>query len=331
MSRNENPDRLNLVLTIGVVLAGLGLFVILPLLVVQSPWWGILVLPAVLTTPTLWALIHEAIHGRLHRDRAVNDALGRVLSILFGCPFQLLRLGHLQHHRFNRTPLNAGEVVFGGRPGPADRLRHHALLLGGFYLAEVLASVLSLLPRSLYERVVRFGFGRTDAEGRTMWSAAQVQLLRRKGRRRMRMDGAAVVLLWIASFLLYGGFWWMVALGLALRAVIVSSFDNAYHYANPLGVTEAGHNLSLPRWAEAWILNYNYHAVHHGRPHVPWTELPAEFARSGYTFGDRFLAAWARQLEGAHGESWFTEDHVRSDHLGQATERERSFNPETSS
>jgi hypothetical protein len=42
-----------------------------------------------------WSLIHEAIHDLFHPERRVNAFFGRALSILFGSPFQILRLSHL--------------------------------------------------------------------------------------------------------------------------------------------------------------------------------------------------------------------------------------------
>jgi fatty acid desaturase len=62
-------------------------------------------------TVLCWLLIHEAIHYKLLRNREANDRLGRVLAILFGCPFHILKIGHMTHHRYNRSELDTTELV----------------------------------------------------------------------------------------------------------------------------------------------------------------------------------------------------------------------------
>ncbi len=295
-----SPARANLAISGGLVALNLVQFFAIPLLLLPlDPAWGwLLILPILATTP-LWSMIHEGIHGHLHPSRSWNDRLSRLLAILFGCPFQLTRLGHLMHHRFNRTPLNRLEVV---ETTPEPTLRERALyygrLLGGLYVGEVLAAVLSLMPDTFYRAIITLGFRDELPDGRSMLPAARKQLLEEPGRSRMRLDGGLIVLLFGLSFWAYGEFWWMLALALAARGFLVSFFDNAYHYAAPLNDAMGGHDLRLPGWLATGILNFNYHATHHLRPNLPWTELPAEFVRRNRRFEDRFLSASLRQLEG---------------------------------
>ena len=169
-------------------------------------------------------MIHEGIHGHLHISRVWNDRLSRLLSVLFGCPFQLTRLGHLMHHRFNRTPLNRLEVV---ETAPDPTLRERALyylrLMGGLYFGEVMAAALSVMPDTFYRSIITLGFRDELPDGRSMMPAARKQLLQEPGRSRMRLDGGLIVLLFGLSFWAYGEFWWMLALALAARGFLVSS------------------------------------------------------------------------------------------------------------
>ncbi len=271
-------------------------FAVVPLLLAQSPWWALLLVPVVLSTTPTWALIHEGIHNNLHPDRRVNERRSRLVCILFGSPFQLLRLGHLMHHRFNRSELNRPEVE--PTDGLLARLRYYALLLGGLWIGELVASVLAVLPDRFYRQIIILGFGDETPDGKSMWAAARRQLLEEPGRTRMRIDGAIITALFTLAFLAYGPHWWVLALALYGRALLVSFFDNAYHYANPLDEPMAGHNLALPRWAERWFLNYNYHAVHHARPQVPWSGLRDTFGAEGHRYGGGFARAALRQLRG---------------------------------
>src|SRR5262245_53872909 len=52
---------------------------------------------------TLFSLLHEAVHGVFHSNRAINNAYGRVLAAFFPTGFRFQQLCHLGHHRRNRT------------------------------------------------------------------------------------------------------------------------------------------------------------------------------------------------------------------------------------
>lgn len=299
-ARSVIPVRANVAL-VGVIAAlNLTQLLLIPaaLLPLDAGWGWLLALPALASTPH-WSLIHEGVHANLHSSRAWNDRLSRVLCVLFGSPFQLLRLGHLMHHRFNRSPLNRNEVVeTAPAPTLAERGRYYFKLFGGLWLGEFAASVLSILPDRFYKPIIQLGFGGEAPDGRTMMQAARRQLLEEPGRSRMRLDGLLITLAFGLSFWLYGAHWWMLALALLARAFLISFFDNAYHYANPLDDVMAAHNLRLPGWLQAGFLNFNHHATHHHRPTAPWTALPELREELGQRFEADFGRAALRQLNG---------------------------------
>jgi fatty acid desaturase len=306
------PARLNLAIVGALVAVSVIQFVGVPLLLPRSPWWGALLAAPVAATIPLWSMIHEAIHGVLHPDRAWNDRIGRTLAGCFGAPLQLLRFGHLAHHRLNRSEFNRVEVA----PAPAGavgRARYYGRLLGGLYLGEVAASALALLPRRFAGALVRL---MTDGEGGGLADAARRQLLERPGCARMRLDGGLIVAGWATGFWLYGAHGWMLAGAIAARAAIVSLHDNAYHYGAPLDDRMAGHDLRLPRAAQAFFLNFNLHATHHRRPDLPWTALPAAFVALGRRHEGPFLPAVLRQFAGPIDESALrappARDHTRT-------------------
>ncbi len=297
---NQIPTRLNWILIVVISALNALMLVVLPLVLLPlDAAWGWLLIAPVLITTTFWSLIHEAIHGHMLPEKRWNDRMGRLLCVQFGSPFQLLRLGHLMHHRFNRTPIQRSDVS----PEPeratvSETLWYYFMVLGGLYFCELIASALSLLPNLFYRPLVRIGFGEHAPDGRTMWRAATTQLLAEPGRSRMRLDGALVCVLFGVSFWLYGGYWWMLVLALAGRGFLVSFFDNAYHYGNLLEDVKAGYNLRLPRMLERAFLNFNMHEVHHRDPNLPWSALPARFEKDGDRYHIGYLHAAARQLLG---------------------------------
>ncbi len=291
--------RLNLIL-VG-LLAGLNLIQLIAipvLLIPMSPYWGLLLVPLVFTTPALWSLIHEAIHGILHPTDAVNDGLGRGLSVLFGAPFRVLRLGHLMHHRFNRTDLDRTEVTGPQGAGTGGRMVYFARLLGGLYLAECAASLAAALPRRAIHRLVHLAFGAETPDGRTMMRAADRHLMSPAGIRQIRFDGLAAIALFGLAFYFYGASWWMLTLALVGRGLLISFFDNAYHYDTPLDDVLYSYNLRLPPVLARAMLNFNYHAVHHRHPALPWPQLATRFDATGDVYEGPFLSVAWRQLRG---------------------------------
>ncbi|MEO0718631.1 MAG: fatty acid desaturase [Pseudomonadota bacterium] len=294
------PVRANVLIVAVVIAANALQFLILPLyLLPLDPGWGLLLALIVLTTTTFWSLIHEAIHGHLLPNKRWSDRAGRFLCILFGSPFQLLRLGHLMHHRFNRTPLNCADVhKVLPKPSLRERVWYFFNLLGGLYLFELMASAFAQLPKRYYRWLVFLTFGDETPDGRTMMRAAERQLNQEPGRTIMRIDGLLVLVLFGTSFWLYGQYWWMLALALWGRGFMISFFDNAYHYGNTLEDVKAGYNLRLPRLIERAFLNFNMHEVHHRDPNLPWSGLPARFEKDGDRYHIGYLDAALRQLGG---------------------------------
>ncbi len=275
-----------------VIPAALNLLLCLLLGGVQIAWLGglhpeIAVPLMLLGTPAYWALIHESMHGSLLAPASANLFAGRLLAIGHGAPYAPLRLGHLLHHRYSRT-LDASETYDPAQePAWRARLRHYATIFGGLYAGEVLSGWISLLPLKWREGVARRLAGNNALTDRYLADQRRPGTLRET-----RLDTVLAALLYLAAVWCWrDAIGWFV-LSLCLRALLVSFFDNAYHYGTPLG-SEADEvrNHSLPKWAGGLVLNFHWHGVHHQHPNAAWITLPA-LARalgakqqSGYFFG----------------------------------------------
>lgn len=288
---------LNTRLAAALLLAHLLSLLALPLWVRHCPAAGCLLLVPVALTLPLWALMHECMHGSSGLGARRGQRTGRALGVAFGAPYRALRLGHLLHHQYNRTELDASDCWDPrGTTRPRAWAGYYARLLGGLYLLEVLGGAASWLPRGLLARLSRHAALR--AAGQPGLGARMLRsLLQPAALRELRIDAACIALLWTAAVLAWGPNAWMLLAAGFGRALVVSLHDNLYHYGCPLHGDDAW-SLRLPRpWALA-MLNFNHHATHHRHPRLGWRELPRQARRDGRLPDAAWGVMLLRQLRG---------------------------------
>lgn len=269
------PLRLNLVL--GSALLGLNLFVLIALPLLHAPlaWTAAALAVVALLSPTLWALVHEAIHGLLHPQRRWNHLGGRVLAVAFGSPLRAMRFAHLRHHRYNRTRWGSDEIYDPvTQPRWLAYLTHYVRITFGLYAAEITVLFACWLPRSVLLPPLREACPDLPDGSAGMAKMLERDLLSEEGLREMRIDSLGVLALYGTSFVLYGSAAWLVAAFLALRAFLASQLDHAPHHGTPVEQRDHALNLTAPRWLHRLLLNFPLHRTHHQNPHLPWTSLP---------------------------------------------------------
>ncbi len=291
------PEKVNFSLAAIQVFANLFQLFILPLYLLEKGiHWSWVIIPISILNNPFWALIHEAIHDVFSSSSRTNAAAGRLLSIFFGSPFHVLRLTHLSHHKFNRSPLEKGTEVYD--PVRSSKLRanfsYFFYIFCGLYLLEVFSTLVFFLPPKSFERLGRRLVDCGNAQEK--WLAAK--FMDAKTVREIRIDGLAILLLFGLSAFCYGAHWRVFASLLALRMFLISFMDNVYHYGTTLNVTVSGHNLWLPRILSVWILNFNFHRVHHRNPAASWQQLPELFAEHADRFDRGLVTAAVNQLRG---------------------------------
>ncbi|MCX7898402.1 MAG: fatty acid desaturase [Rhodocyclaceae bacterium] len=269
----------------------------LPWLIEQDPLAAWLLLVAVLASNTHWALIHEAIHGSLYADKRLARYVGRALAVVWGASFDLLRWGHLLHHVHSRTRRERSEVHAGSKPTLGFTLAYYVRILGGLYCAEVLASLLMLLPKRWLHLLAH----RLSSQDNVIEALAQ-RLLDPATLAALRAD-AGLLLLWHGVALWgYGEHASLYLASLAGRALLISLVDNVFHYGTELDAPRRAMNLKLSPLASLLCLHFNLHGVHHWRPGVPWRRLPQVFAETKATYHDDWWPALLRQLRGPLAE-----------------------------
>ena len=293
-------QRLNLALLTGMASLTISGLIVLPLwLLPGDARWGWLLAPVALLTNFFWALHHEAIHGAFHGDRQRNLLAGRVMAILLGSSFHVLRFGHLMHHRYNRNPIDRPDTY-----DPATTPKHRARvtflgnLVFGVYLAELAVPLACWLPRAAIRRVVDRVYRGDDPALVAIRLAAHRLFLDPRRLRIIRTDAVLAWSLIALSAAAFGEHWPMLLAFLIARGVLISVLDNVYHFGTPIDRPDYARNLSLPGPLRLLLLNMNLHRVHHLRPALPWWALPAQFRASRDRYDAPLLRAAAAQFAG---------------------------------
>jgi fatty acid desaturase len=314
-SREQMADRvvravavdypLNYALCVAHLALNIFVLFIFPLVLLPNPGAAVWIVVAISCTSNgLFSVFHEAIHRSLAPTTllpfigiSMNDLLGRVVGICFGSPFDFVSTAHVTHHSVNRTKDEHIEVYDESTSSGGRRsfvIGYYFFLLGGLYQAELLVPMVFCLPGNIAQSTLA-GVFRTDP--------VVNQVVRRIFRspdhlRAIRIDAWLILATIVASATLYGRFWWILAIHFAVRAFLISFLDYLYHYGSPLDDRLHGHNLRLPRWMSAVILNFNYHGVHHRFPALPWRSLEQVFNNEALVFDNDYVTQAVSQLKG---------------------------------
>ena len=287
---------LNIGLAICYTAINLYQFFILPLFLLPvDVRWAWTLFPLALLNNPFWSLIHEAIHDLFHPRRKVNLIFGKLLSIMFGSPFRILRLSHLLHHQLNRTPIEGTELYERGKRGSvlAAGCGYYCQILGGLYLMEFLSALLFFFPRR-WIRYIKDRFIKAETVAAIlMQNWTQDEALREN-----RIDGVFIVAWFGLSLICYGSYWPLLLAVLSARGFLISFLDNVYHYRTPVNDIFFARNLWLPNPLAAGLLNFNFHGIHHQNPAIPWISLPRVFRQQRQIFHGNYFTAAARQLRG---------------------------------
>ncbi len=214
---------------------------------------------------SVYAVIHEADHGMLFRDRRWNDAGGMLMSLWFPAPFHLLRQGHLGHHMRNRSDDEAFDLYFDGEHPVWKWLQLYGTLTGLYWLMAVLANLVVLVFPFVMRREY-FTFDRPSAAFFDALNPAYTRLIRLEALATIAVHVGLVVGLGIpvASYaVMYAGF-----------GVSWSAMQYVHHFGTVRHVLEGARNLWLWAPIDRLWLHHNWHLTHHKHPTVPWIHLP---------------------------------------------------------
>ncbi len=211
----------------------------------------------------IFTVMHDAVHGVAHRNRALNGVFGRVAAFLLFGAFHSFRAVHLEHHAHTNDPERDPDLGVSRRP---------ALLLP-LHCARIFVDY----------RVHYYG--------------------RRMGRGGAELAEVIVVDVVLHALLVFAILLPMLRplltlwIGPAVLAAMLLAF--AFDYLPHHPHADRGRYIdtrAVPgRWLEVLLLAQNYHLVHHLWPPIPWfryrrafesvrPELEARGARIGPYF-----------------------------------------------
>ena len=282
------PARLNLAIAAAAIGASMGC---LWAAAHAASWWltAAAAFAFSFTGNTVFALLHEAVHGAFHPRRRVNEAAGVLFAAFFPTIFSIQRVSHFGHHRRNRTDLELYDYHL---PHQSWALKTYWIycLLFGFYwsIIPVACAVYLVWPWSF--RSVWFQQGPARWWGFEPFvrdiAAEPIGRVWREGICSLALQAALFYALdltftsWMLCYWAFGVNW--------------SSVQYTDHAESPRDVLEGAWNLRFWRITQALFLNYNLHLAHHRAPGVPWLHLPA-LVRAGDpspSFWSVYLRLW---------------------------------------
>lgn len=243
---------------------------------------------------TLFSLLHEAVHGILHPDAAMNRWLGRFAAAWFPTSLALQRGFHLTHHRNNRSPSERFDYIEAGDIAWLKRLQWYGILTGLYWVVTQFGLLVWLCaPVLLRVPILRRAGSRTaEQTSARAYLAVFDAIDSRVARLELLASLAFQVSLFFALDLDAAG--WVLCY--AAFAIHWSALQYADHAFSPLDAHDGAWNLRVNPVSRALFLNYHYHRAHHRNPTTPWLHLrglvdPAEPRPS-------FLRVWLSMWRG---------------------------------
>ena len=240
---------------------------------------------------TVFALLHESVHGTFHARRWINEWAGRVTAAFLPTGLGFQRICHLGHHRRNRSDVELFDYYLPEDNRTLKTVQWYGILTGVYWLLSPVACLLYLAcPRMLTSPALR-GQSRfavqTSADAMLSgFDDAPSGTIRLEIVFSLALQLAAA---WTLDLSFAG---WGICY--ALFAVNWSSLQYSDHAWSPRDARSGAWNLKVTPVVQALFLNYHHHQAHHENPQVPWIHLPkyVDFSRERPSFVEIYLRMW---------------------------------------
>ncbi|MCY0094331.1 fatty acid desaturase [Hoeflea ulvae] len=229
--------------------------VTMTLIIMQVPFWPLLMLPQGILLVFLFTLLHEASHQTPFRSRWLNTAAAHISGFVILLPPRWFRYFHFAHHRFTQVPGKDPELA---TPKP-EGWRQYLLHVSGIpvWISHARTLINNAAGRCDDDFVPAGKRGVVRSEARMMLAAYAVLLLGS-----LALGSTVFVHVWLVPVVLGQPF---------LRLYLLAEHGRCAYVANMLENTRTTLTNALVRRL-AW--NMPYHAEHHSYPAVPFHRLP---------------------------------------------------------
>lgn len=265
------PNTINISIVLASTFAAIGLLKLTD----QSHHWYLTLIYAILFSfinNTIFALLHESVHGQLNSHAKINTLLGIYLSAFFPTGYHLQKYAHLSHHVHNRSYHEQFDYIRKGDNQFIRYLQWYGILTGLYWLLPPASAVLYLCCPNLIKNIAtsKRYTGFSDRTGAT----AMMNMIEKAPAIRMRLEILYTIgfQLFILHFLDIQLKSWLICY--AAFAINWSSLQYADHAWSKLDATHGAWNLKVNVLFRWFFLNYHYHHAHHRNPNAPWIYLP---------------------------------------------------------
>jgi len=234
-----------------------------------------------------YALLHEGSHDNHNSDPALNRLLSTFNGALFPVSFTFYQLTHGFHHENNRSEHECFEYYNPDDPLIRKLFRHlqwYSILIGTYWffipvfslIAAILPWLLKLWPINAIMTTNRM-FDRFD----------------RHAQKKIGIETGFIIAFWVTL-------WLVLDLKLLPTLILYASFAVNWstrqyiaHAFSPVDKETGALNLKLGPLMEKFLLNANWHLLHHQQPDIPWHLLP-EYAQQppDISYWRQYLRLW---------------------------------------
>ncbi len=221
---------------------------------------------------TVFALLHEAVHGVFHRSAAWNTFFGRWLAAFFPTAFTLQRFFHLGHHSRNRSAAERFDYIAPGDSVILKNVQWYGILTGLYWLLPLLSCVIYFVaPGAFSSRLIQ---GEDALWSQQSGTDAMVAGVDERPRASVRAEILFTAIWQATLFWTLHLTWSGWALCYAAFGINWSSLQYADHAWSPLDPVRGSWNLRVNRVVQWLFLNYHHHRAHHENPKISWIHLP---------------------------------------------------------
>lgn len=219
---------------------------------------------------TLFALLHESVHGVLSSNRRINEIFGQIAAMCFPTGLRFQRTCHLGHHRRNRTDHEIFDMYYPDDNKLLKWFQFYSILTGPYWLSVSFGWIMYLVFPWFFKIFTLPFFKKEKSADAEML----LPFLNHPAATRIRIELACTVLFQILLWKTLGLKFWPTFACFWIFGMVWGSLQYADHAWSPRDIRRGAWNLKVNPVTRFIFLNYHYHQVHHTHPRMPWLYLP---------------------------------------------------------